>query len=310
VQLPYVVFANLDFPTTAILPSRGPMKRLDLDYWYSLGRAVTMLELSFQFVPCDVDSRAWSRINMAIGWLEPIAHGELAVIPGTQRAAADIVETVGPLLETHKGNQARIDPKVQNKLHVQIATFHNILRSGAQEIYVYLLEGSGAYSARALIERASSHLSSRAQQVLPESERKDYDLAGAAYACELPTACGFHAMRAIEAEARRYHMLVTGRPDQVDWTLDPLINGNSGRSQFGLRDQWKKEGTRDDSPLLMIITLLKSITQIYRNPIMHPEMTLGIDQAKQVFDTAALLISAMVEDRVNRQKAALPPAIP
>jgi hypothetical protein len=37
---------------------------------------------------------------------------------------------------------------------------------------------------------------------------------------------------------------------------------------------------------------------------MHPDMTLTMPQAKQVFDTAALVISAMVEDELKRQAAA------
>jgi hypothetical protein len=34
---------------------------------------------------------------------------------------------------------------------------------------------------------------------------------------------------------------------------------------------------------------------------MHPEMVLTPEQAKQVFDTTALVISAMVEDRDKRK---------
>jgi hypothetical protein len=69
-----------------------------------------------------------------------------------------------------------------------------------------------------------------------------------------------------DLESRADSMVVTSIPKEVDWTLDPLVNGNSGGKQFGLRDQWKKEGAKDDSPLMLIITLLSSINQIYRNP--------------------------------------------
>jgi hypothetical protein len=173
-------------------------------------------------------------------------------------------------------------------------------RDGAQEIYAFLVVGKGAYSASALISDATSHLSSLAQKELTKEEKQDFILAGACYACAFPTASGFHAMRAIEAEARRYHKQVTNCASVVDWTLDRLINGNSGQKQVGLRDHWKTEGARDDSPLHLIMALLTSINQIYRNPIMHPEMILDDAKAKQVFDTAALVISTMVEDRVKR----------
>ena len=157
-----------------------------------------------------------------------------------------------------------------------------------------------AYSTSSLIHQAELHLSEQAQRVLSGDEIKDFRQAGECLAFGLYTASGFHAMRALEAEARRFHMIATGSSTQVDWTLDPIINGNSGRKQFGLRDQWKKEGARDDSPLVLIMTLLSTITHIYRNPIMHPEMTLDPEQAKQVFNVSSIAINAMVSEGIKR----------
>jgi len=278
------------------------MRRIDLDYWYTFGRTMSLLEECFSITPCDITVRDWSRISTAVQWLAPIAGGQLAVIPGTQRVANDLTMILATLLAGHSSGPARVEPVTQARVNSLITAFHNIARSGAQDIYTFLIPGRGAYSAKALLDDATSHLSEDAQKALPEPEAKDFKLAGCCYACGLPTASGFHAMRSLEAEARRYHMVVTGISKEVDWTLDPLINGNSGRSQVGLRDQWKKEGARDDSQLLLIMTLLSSINQIYRNPIMHPEMTLNLTQAKLVFDTAALVISAMVEDRKKREE--------
>jgi hypothetical protein len=279
------------------------MQRLDIDYWYTLGRAMATLEQTFGVIPCDVDARGWSRANTAVGWLKPIAAGEFVLIPATRRLAAELVEVLEPLIARSQGKPTRLDEHTQAKIHVPLTAFHNIVRSGAQEIYVFHIHGRGAYSVSALLEDASAHLSSLAQQTIPASEKKDFALAGACYACDLWTATGFHAMRALEAEARRYHKIVTNATQEVDWTLHPLVNGNSGRNQFGLRDQWEKEGAKNDSPLLLIITLLTSLSHVYRNPIMHPEMTLDVEKAKQVFDTAGLAISSMVEDRVSRQNA-------
>ena len=278
------------------------MQRLDVDYWYTLGRAMAMLEQTFGIIPCDVDARGWTRANTALGWLKGIATGDFVLISGTQRLANELVAVLEPLVETSQGRPSRIDAHDQARIYSTLTAFHNIVRSGAQEIYVFHIHERGAYSVSALLEDAATHLSTLAQQTIPESGKKDFALAGACYVCDLYTASGFHAMRALEAEARRYHKIVTNAPQEVDWTLDPLINGNDGRNQFGLRNQWKEEGSKNDSPLLLIISLLTSVAQIYRNPIMHPEMTLDLEQAKQVFDTAALVISAMVEDRVKRQK--------
>ena len=79
-------------------------------------------------------------------------------------------------------------------------------------------------------------------------------------------------MRAVEAQARLYHMVVTHMPEQLeDVPLGPLINGAKGDFD-GLRDVWTREGAKNDSPLGLIISLLSSLNKIYRCPIMHPDM--------------------------------------
>jgi hypothetical protein len=278
------------------------MNRIDLDYWYTFGRAMSLLEECFAVTPCVLSARDWSRINTAVSWLAPIVKGNIAVLPGTQHAAHELLGAIVPLV-ANKNATERVSDSDQAKINHHVTAFHNAMRIGARDSYAFLILDEGAYSAKALLENAVSHLSELAQKTISASEAKDFNLAGCCYACGLPTACGFHAMRALEAEARRYHKAVTGATEEVEWTLDSLVNGNSGRKQFGLRDQWKKEGARDDSPLLLIIGLLSSINQIYRNPIMHPEMTLTPPQAKKVFDTAALVISSMVEERTKRETA-------
>jgi hypothetical protein len=272
--------------------------RISVEYWYTFGRAMSLLEECFSLVPCDLTPRDWSRISNAIKWLEPIASGEYALIKGTIGIAKELLTLLPPLVEQ---KCVRVEPILQAQIHHVLTSFHNEVKSGAFEIYTFLISGVGAFSASALVEDATCHLSEEAQKELIHAEKSDFKLAGACLACMLYTATGFHAMRALEVEARRYHMTVIGGQKEVDWTLDPLINGNSGRNQFGLRDQWKKEGARPDSPLALIISLLASINQIYRNPIMHPEMTLDGPMAKEVFDTAALAISKMVQDRLKRK---------
>lgn len=276
------------------------MKRMDVDYWYTFGRAMAQLEECFILLPCDITTRGWSRVSTAAKWLVAIANGRTTMLPGTQRLASELLDLLNPLLAEHPG---RVDERTQSAVNVAITAFHNSVKIGAQEVYTFWISGRGAYSAGALMDDASCHLSELAQKTLAKAELKDFAQAGACLAVGLGTATGFHAMRALEAEARRYHMAVTANSAEVDWTLNTVINGNSGKGQFGLRDRWKKEGAKDESHLLLIITLLSSVTQVYRNPIMHPEMTLDIEKAKLVFDTSALAISAMVDDRERRRAA-------
>jgi hypothetical protein len=138
-----------------------------------------------------------------------------------------------------------------------------------------------------------------AQKVVSPEIREDFNKAGECLALDLYTACGFHAMRAIEAEARKYHDVVTG-VSLTDVPLGTLIYGDKNSPGSGLKKTHQQQGSSHDDPLGLIISLLCQINAIYRRPIMHPNMSLDAPKAKFVFDMAALAISAMVTDDFDR----------
>ncbi len=273
------------------------MRRINCMYFYQLGSVMN----DFYAAISSDDSLTpaqWASVSNAKTWLEDLVGDDM--MPRTTVIANEILATVTFWLSDRADRDHALLSGDRLNIAKHLLKFHNVLESELGDIYTYFVPSVGAYSTTALMEKADSHLSGQTQSAMTKEEKADFRLAGNCLAYALSTATGFHAMRALEAEARRYHQAATGAATPADWNLDPLINGNSGRGQFGLRDQWKKEGSRNDSPIALIISLLSTISQIYRNPIMHPEMVLDAETAKQVFDTAALAISAMTEDRVKR----------
>lgn len=79
-----------------------------------------------------------------------------------------------------------------------------------------------------------------------------------------------------------------------------IINGDNRVPGSGLRTQFAKEGSKNDSPLGLIISTLSHVNKIYRVKITHPDMTLDYDTAKHVFDLAATALSALAEDGNDR----------
>ncbi len=283
------------------LPRRnGLMDEINLAYFFLLGQLLGQLkQANLALVNRSaLDHGEWIAFVNVDNLLKPDEFA--GILPDTARIAKEVRKLIeptarNPTKENGIGYSARVAALSQ-----QIAKFENVLESECRRLFTYHVPDVGAYSTASLIEKSESHLSKQAQGILTKEELKDFKQAGECLAFGLYTACGFHAMRALEAEARRYHMVVIGASSQVDWTLDRLINGNRGQQQFGLRDQWKKEGRRDDSPLVLVMSLLSTITHIYRNPIMHQEMTLDPEQAKQVFNVSSIAINAMVSDRIQR----------
>src|SRR5206468_496698 len=124
---------------------------------------------------------------------------------------------------------------------------------------------------------------------LGDDAKKDFREAGKCLAFELPTAAGYHTMRATEAVLREYWLLVrkpisgTRPPDMA-----PCIN------------ELRADG---ENPKLMDI--LDHIRDLHRNTLMHPEAFLTMKEALRLFDIAKSAISAM-GDRIGelREKAA------
>lgn len=276
------------------------MERINIAWFQKLGIVIGHLNTSlsnarFQRLgPIELRYMASAR-----DWFKSMEDSDLS---RSAVLARDLVRLLTPIVENSNPPE-KLPEDIEIEITKKLTAFNNVFESEADHVFTYMVTDVGAYSTASLLVTADAHLSKLARSVLRDAEKNDFKLAGTCLALQLFTACGFHAMRATEAVARHYHKIVTNGKTEVDWTLNPLINGNSGKSQVGLRDQWVAEGKKNDSPLLLIISLLSAITSIYRNPIMHPEMTLNGHSAKTIFDTAAVAISTMVADGAERMEA-------
>ena len=182
----------------------------------------------------------------------------------------------------------------------EIDNFNSVFQQEIDDSHAFFVTPVGAYSSQKLLEEAESHLSKWSQQVINDKQKRDWQAAGTCLALDLYTASGFHAMRAVEEEARIYHKVVTGVALD-DVPLGALINGSNKKG--GLKPQYILEGEKSDSPLGLIVSMLAQLNKIYRCPIMHPEMTLDAESARIVFNLASIAISAIVEDGARRLQA-------
>jgi hypothetical protein len=103
--------------------------------------------------------------------------------------------------------------------------------------------------------------------------------AAKAMAFELPTACAFHVFRATEAVLRRYYTEVTGG------NAPPKVR-NIGVYIHAMR----KEECGDEK----ILSALKQMTNLHRNPIIHPEAALTLNEAISILGIARSAIDAML----------------
>jgi hypothetical protein len=274
------------------------MDTLNVQFFYAVGFHLGRIQ-SIAISNDKLNNWHWSAsLGFAKEWVRSCAEIE-RILPKTKKAAAALaisIEEFSKLL----GEDRQPTTEESDVIPNAIAAFYKVFEQEVEDANVFIITPIGAYSASVLLNNASEHLSKPAQKIVNDGVKEDFNEAGMCLTFDLWTACGFHAMRAVEAEARFYHQEVTG-VELNDVPLGTLIYGHQkDYPGSGLKTQHTREGGSHESPLGLTISLLSQLNAIYRCPIMHPKMSLGPNEAKFVFDTAAIVISAMVTDTVER----------
>jgi hypothetical protein len=114
---------------------------------------------------------------------------------------------------------------------------------------------------------------------VPES-RYDVIEAGKALCYELPTGCGMHVFRVVESVLRRYYTEVTGGKAQ------PKVRN------IAVYINAMRQAKHGDAKVLGI---LEHLSELHRNPLMHPDAALTLDEAISTIGMAHSAISAMLQ---------------
>jgi hypothetical protein len=168
--------------------------------------------------------------------------------------------------------------------------FETILGAELRTADTYFIEQKGAFSTPDLIERAEIVLPAAVRSELPSDAIRDLQQAGRALALDLPTAAGFHMLRAAESLVVRYYRAAVGKePAMRNWGhyVDALKKAKAPAK---------------------VVSTLDQIRELHRNPIVHPEDVLTEDEALVLFGIVqSAMISVVVE--LARQKGPVPEAL-
>lgn len=142
---------------------------------------------------------------------------------------------------------------------------------------IFYVPPKGTHATLKLIDQAALNLSEDVRSRLAPETIDDLRQAGRCLALDAPTAAGFHLFRAVETLIRGYHTKLTSKNV-------PIKNRNWGAY---IRDLTSNSA---DSQVTGYLTHIKDH---YRNPIMHPEVTLNSDEALSLFGAALSAITQL-----------------
>ena len=143
----------------------------------------------------------------------------------------------------------------------------------------------GNLSVDKLLKGASNGYPERTRTKLTPECLTEIDEAGKCLAYERSTASGFHILRSVELTIRQYLLAIPG------FVMPPLNRQNWGE----YLDLLKGHGAGRE-----VTDHLYNIKDNYRNPLMHPQDTLEMDEAVSLFGVAQSMSEMLVVDMSKR----------
>jgi hypothetical protein len=222
--------------------------------------------------------------------LQALCDQQIVPFPTLRENALEIIKDIGEAL-TLISKITSYEPKTQEeailfyrptsvlgRITTKVKTFETLLAHELSKLNTFYVPKKGTHDTADLLERAVDNLSVDVRSRLSKEVIEDVNAAGRCLALDSPTACGFHILRAVEPLIVAYHNKVTGK-------ILPKRSRNWGQYIIGL----KGKGSNADPK---VIGMIQHIKDFYRNPIMHPEETLTLDEALSLFYTC---LSAIVQ---------------
>lgn len=257
------------------------MKRINNYDFYELGAVIRPLtELAWN----TSQNGAVMPIFRAKNKLQSFLDGKTVSLSVSIPAAKKLLDAVERIVP----NDGNWPEETEKEL-----AFHGLWISGAAKEFEYVLaaelEGldtyfvsqTGIFSTAQLIESAENALPLTIRSELSEQARSDFCQAGKSLAFGLPTACGFHLLRAVESVLTHYLSCLQG---------DNLELKSSERNWGKYIEKLKATGKADEK----VISVLDHLRSLHRNPLMHPEDVLTNDEALTLFGIVQSAIVAIV----------------
>lgn len=169
-------------------------------------------------------------------------------------------------------------------------TFETILSAELSNSDTYWISPKGTHKTSLLLQSARLELPPSVLKQIPDTAAGEMDEAGRCLLFDNSTAAGFHLFRATESVIRKYYEKFVG-------TAPATKSRNWGAYIKGLRAKRANE---------KVTGFLDHIREQYRNPVLHPEVTLTADDAQVLFGVCVSAIVMMASDMANSVGVPLP----
>lgn len=265
---------------------RFPVDRIDpFVFFYQLGHRLTFFRLDSK-----EDAKEWldlARLLMRdIEW--KVGRDGLRLMPEINKSVEVIKRRIRNVERAVARDPAyKLTTADSQAIADAIDAFEASFSGALSSRYFYVVRDKGGYSTVKLIEEPECFLGSVWPQ-LPDNAKEDFRQAALCMGFDLPTACGFHSVRAVESLLRRWYDNVLGPP------ANPGQYPNMGQCIDQIRKGLKNAGGPCDKETAAL-DHLDTIRRLDRNPLMHPEIALDQEEALQLFGKSIGALVSLVK---------------
>ena len=257
------------------------MIRISIHNFYELGTALRPLEDIKTDVPF---SHVAYNLYMADARLKFLLEHNVIPVKICRTDAIKLQVAVRGIIDRASKENATDQEKLITHYDVYmisdgLKTFEAVLAAELSQTDTYFVSQKGCYSTIHLIDQAELIFPDSIRALLPPESIVDIRQGGRCLAFELPTAAGFHFMRATEAVLHKYYDVISGGKSRPR-------NRNMGRYIEAL------EKTHKVDP--KILAVLRQIKDLHRNPIAHPEAVLNMEEATALLGIVQSAITTMI----------------
>lgn len=269
--------------------------KVNLPFFYQLGTQINTLTKTVPIPQnwLDILLAAWrvrESINGLLGW-----GGRLSVCRTSGQALVKAIEAVVEMWNSAKPedrskSDSPINKQIQNVIE-KAKTFETVLCEELAMVSAYSVSRKGAYSTPDLIDTAENVFPVSVLETLNGEIIREVREAGKCLAFDIPTASGFHMLRATEGMLHEYYLVVC-KPKKKDklenWGAYIAALYKLTQDESHISDETKNH-------IKKVLALLQQIKDEDRNQIMHLEVVLNDDQAFVLFEITKGAIMAMAE---------------
>lgn len=156
--------------------------------------------------------------------------------------------------------------------------FRDLLIAECSTLPSYLVSRKEGYDMDVLVSSGGSLFPSSLAYKVPEALH-DADQAAKALAFELATACGFHLFRLTESVVKRYWDTVSDGAERPKLQTLGTYAGEMKTKAFG-----------DEA----VVESIKQMARLHRNPVIHPETVLSVEEAIGILGIARSAVGSML----------------